>query len=136
MDPQNHNPQYDPNNDQQDADTYSPPAGTSSESVSSISKSGERYPFKIENAPSYEKEKNSEMEPLYETPTDEPVDQKDEPLYPLPGKQDPLKTHIVDKSSEVPKLHHLANTHDKLTNKADLEEEEFIKEVETAHDHR
>ncbi len=46
------------------------------------------------------------------------------------------KPNIVDKTKDIAPLHHIPQTHDKLTSIADKEEEEFIKEVETAHEHK
>ncbi|RJR26886.1 hypothetical protein C4561_03870 [candidate division WWE3 bacterium] len=46
------------------------------------------------------------------------------------------KTTIVDKTDKITELHHVQHPKDKLTSIADLEEEEFISEVETAHGHK
>lgn len=43
---------------------------------------------------------------------------------------------VVDKTEEVPPLHHIKAALDKTTKYADDEEEEFIKEVETVHGHK
>lgn len=45
-------------------------------------------------------------------------------------------THIVDKTKEKTKIHHLEHPQDKLTSIADAEEEDFIEEVEAAHGYK
>ena len=46
------------------------------------------------------------------------------------------KTPVVDKTDKITELHHVQHPKDKLTSIADIEEEEFISEVETAHGHK
>jgi hypothetical protein len=43
------------------------------------------------------------------------------------------KPNIVDKTSQPTNLHHIQHPHDKITDLADREEEEFIKDVAAAH---
>jgi hypothetical protein len=112
-----------------------PESGTGSiESISSIS------PFNAEKAPTdVETSLNYEQEPTYEKP--KPPEQykhpqDTEPEAPLLTKTVDVKPNVVDKSKGTTKLHHISNTHDKLTNLADTEEEEFITKVETAHEHK
>jgi len=44
--------------------------------------------------------------------------------------------HIIDKTKEKTKIHHLEHPLDKLTSIADTEEEDFIEEVEAAHGYK
>lgn len=85
------------------------------------------------------KEKAAEKLPQTETePKPAPQNQlpQQEPEQKQKEQSSPQKptANIVDKSQQPLKLHHIEKPKDKLTEKADEEEEKFIKEVEAAHE--
>jgi hypothetical protein len=122
---------------QQDpATAFNPKPGTGAESITSLGKAQERYAYAPE---SLDKQQNAELEPSYEKiKPQETTAQADleEQTGPLLTKLEQPQPTIVDKSAELTKIHHISQSHDKLTNRADTEEEEFIEKVESIHDHR
>lgn len=114
---------------------------TGNEVISSISSFNEAGSLK-ETQPTVETETsiNYEKEPTYEKqqPQEAPQskDAQTPPTAPLLTKTQIAKTNVVNKVQGKPNLHHITNSHDKLTNIADTEEEEFIEKVETVHEHK
>lgn len=89
----------------------------------------------VEAISTVEREPEQENEPLYEAPTPQTDTQKAAaPIAMQPATTPAPK--IVDKSGELTKTHHIQHTLDKLTALADLDEEKFIEEVESAHGHK
>jgi hypothetical protein len=111
----------------------------------------ENAPVPVETAPVTEAPPTPETQPSIETlqpevltPAEAPQTQ---PQAQQPQHQEPadnmapipqettLEEQLVDKTDEPTQLHSVQDTRDKLTAAADREEEEFIKNVEAAHEH-
>ncbi len=129
----------DPNNTNQNPNNNPSTSGIKgegwTESVSSVAYSHESAPVENESQLNIEKEPNYEKQRQQETPKPE----EEQPQQPLLTKTSPApepKPNIVDKSKEMTKLHHIGNTLDKITQRADEEEEKFITEVEAAHERK
>lgn len=72
------------------------------------------------------------------TQTPEASENKEEAAInqPVTGAQKPNTQKIVDKSKEPLHLHPIKTPKDNLTKEADAEEEDFINQVESAHEHK
>lgn len=83
----------------------------------------------------YEKQKSQET---YKIPQPQAAqEQQNQPLYHIPVVPVNIpKPQIVDKTKDTTPLHSLQKSTDSLTKLADLEEEEFISDVEAAHGHK
>lgn len=106
------------------------------------------FPLPVESAPVSEITKGNEIQKAPET---EPAAEEQETFVPLakvikkdePAAVQPVgtsatqaqKPNIVDKTDLPSTLHHIQHPHDKITDLADREEEEFIKDVKAAHGH-
>ena len=82
-----------------------------------------------------ENESKQENESLYNTPVAQPDTKLSAASTAIQPTAQPAPS-IVDKSSELTQIHPLKHAQDKLTALADLDEEKFIEEVESAHGHK
>lgn len=97
-------------------------------------------PLKRDTVPVIEKQPITE---IFRAPETEPIIKPMQPNLadpqPLAATQQPATppiANIVDETKNIAPLHPVNTAVDKLTTIADQEEEEFIKEVEAAHEHQ
>jgi hypothetical protein len=90
-----------------------------------------------ETAPTEAQQEKSEIneEKVTQPKKEQTQPQQDPEPAPNLNKMQPVP-NVVDKTNIKTDTHTVVHTHDKLTSIADKEEEEFIKEVETAHGHK
>ncbi|MBN1162831.1 hypothetical protein JXA34_03775 [Patescibacteria group bacterium] len=91
-------------------------------------------PSEVQEAQEVQKAPETEPKPVSETPQPKKLPEPQTISLDTEVAQEEL--NIVDKTEKVTELHEIKTPKDKITDRADADEEKFIQEVEAAHGHK